>query len=52
MALIAILRVLSRSKASRLDFWMKKRMKSRDAKIATMISSKIVKPCFVFIGLL
>lgn len=44
MALMAILRLLSRSMASRLAFWTKKRMKSREAKAATMIISKMVKP--------
>ena len=49
MALIAVLRVSSRLNASRLDFWMKKRIRRRDAKIATTISSMMVKPCFDFI---
>jgi len=46
MALIATLRSSSRFMASMLDFWMKKKIKSRLAKIATMIISKTVKPCF------
>ena len=49
MALMAVLRASSRCMASRLDFWMKKRIKSSDAKAATIISSKIVKPCLFFI---
>lgn len=48
MALMAVLRFSSRAIASRLDFWTKKRMKSSDAKVATMIISIIVKP-FLFI---
>ena len=44
MALMAVLRLLSRSMASMLDFWMKKRIKSREAKTATMTSSITVKP--------
>ena len=52
MALMAVLRSSSRSMASMLDFWTKKRIKSREAKTATMIISKIVKPCLDFIGIL
>lgn len=49
MALIAVLRCSSRSMASILDFWMKKRISRSEAKTATMIISKIVKPCLDFI---
>ena len=47
MALMAILRSSSRSMASILDFWIKKKINNRLAKIATMMISKIVKP-FLF----
>lgn len=47
MALIAVLRSSSRSKASIFCFWTKKRMKRSDAKTATMTSSIIVKPFFI-----
>ncbi len=47
MALMAVLRSSSRSKASRLDFWMKNSIRSKDAKTATMMISIIVKPFFM-----
>ncbi len=49
MALIAVLRSSSRSMASMLDFWMKNKIKSREAKIATIMSSRTVKPFLLFI---
>ena len=52
MALMAVLRSSSRSMASMLPFWTKKRIKSKLAKTATMMISKIVKPLFVFMTLL
>lgn len=52
MALIAVLRSSSRSMASIFCFWMKKRISKREAKTATMIISKIVKPFFEFMCLL
>lgn len=52
MALMATLRFSSRSMASMLDFWTKKINRSSDAKHATMIISKTVKPFFVFMLLL
>ena len=51
MALMAVLRFSSRSKASRLDFWRKKSRKRSPAKAATMTISKTVKP-FLFIAIL
>ena len=48
MALMAVLRSSSRSKASMLDFWMKKKIRRSDTKTPTTMSSKIVKPCFLF----
>ena len=52
MALMAVFRSSSLWKASRLDFWTKKSKNKRPAKVATIISSIIVKPCFclVFTG--
>ena len=52
MALIAVLRSSSRFIASRLDFWTKKRIRSSDAKVATMMISRTVKPFLVFIRIL
>ena len=52
MALIAVLQSSSRSIASRLDFWIKKRVIKSVAKTATMISSSTVKPFLWFISLL
>ena len=48
MALMAVLRDSSRSMASTLDFWTKKRINSRLAKTITISSSIIVKPFLVF----
>lgn len=48
MALMAVLRVSSRYMASRLAFWTKKIIKNSDAKITTMMVSRIVKP-FLFV---
>lgn len=45
MALMAVLRVSSRVKASRLDFWTKKRVMSNPAKAREMTVSRSVKPC-------
>ena len=50
MALMAVFRSSSLWKASRLDFWTKKSKNKRPAKVATTISSIIVKPCFEFEG--
>ena len=52
MALMAILRSSSRFMASMLDFWTKKRITRSDAKKATMMSSRMVKPFFVSMLLL
>lgn len=52
MALIAILRSSSRSMASILDFWVKKKMMRSDEKTATIASSRIVKPFFLSMLLL
>ncbi len=52
MALMAILRLSSRFIASMLDFWTKNNIRSKLAKIATMVISKIVNPCFLFMPLL
>ena len=49
MALMAVLRDSSRSKASTFCFCMKKRIRRREAKTPTMIISRIVKPFLVFI---
>lgn len=48
MALMAVLRSSSRDMASRLDFWMKKMIRSSEANMPTMMISKIVKPFFLF----
>ena len=48
MALMATLRSSSRSMASMLDFWIKKKIKSREAKMPTMIISSMVKPFLLF----
>ncbi len=52
MALMAVLRSSSRSKASTLDFWMRKIIKRKDANAATMMISRIVNPCLCFILIL
>ena len=52
MALMAILRSSSRSMASMLPFCTKKRTSNREAKIATMMISRTVKPVFDFIALI
>ena len=47
MALMAVLRLSSRSMASTFCFWRKKRTKRREAKRMTMTNSKMVKPFWV-----
>lgn len=44
MALMAVLRVSSRVKASRSDFWMKKRMVNNDMETMMIRNSITVKP--------
>ena len=50
MALMAVFLSSSRWRASRLDFCTMNRSKSRPTKVATMISSIMVKPFFCFIS--
>ena len=45
MALMAVFLSSSRARASRLAFWRKKSKKRSPAKVATIISSIMVKPC-------
>ena len=49
MALMAVLRASSRCMASRLDFWTRNNKSRSPAKVATMMISRIVKPCLDFI---